>query len=52
MARIETVVSVLLSDPPPVLDRADREPAAWITDPDLRASIKDGLMDLPDWEAP
>lgn len=57
----ETVTSVLLSDPPPVLvapallrglGLTDRDPLAWITDPDLRESIKDGFVDLPDWEAP
>lgn len=61
MARTETVISVLLSDPPPVLvapallrglDLADREPPTWIQDPDLRASIVAGFVDLPDWEAP
>ncbi|MCX4801724.1 hypothetical protein OG594_08680 [Streptomyces sp. NBC_01214] len=57
----ETVMSVLLSDPPPVLvapallrglGLTDREPPAWIADPDLRESIKAGFVDLPDWEAP
>ncbi|MEU6899526.1 hypothetical protein [Streptomyces virginiae] len=61
MARTETVVSVLLSDPPPVLvapallralDLTDREPPAWIQDADLRASIVAGFVDLPDWGTP
>lgn len=48
----ETVMSVLLSDPQPVLGPSRRDPLAWITDPDLRESIRDGFVDLPDWEAP
>jgi hypothetical protein len=55
--RTETVVSVLLCDPPKVLeapallrglDLIPRRVPAWITDEALRASILDGFIDIPD----
>ncbi|MFE2140252.1 hypothetical protein ACFXA3_00535 [Streptomyces sp. NPDC059456] len=57
MTRIETVTSVLLSDPPKVLEAPallrglalipNRVPA-WITDEAARQSILDGFLDIPD----
>lgn len=56
-ARVETVLSVLLSDPPPVLvapallrglDLSPSRVPAWITDPNVRQSILDGFLDIPD----
>lgn len=56
-ARVETVISVLLSDPPRVLEAPallrglDLIPCrvpAGITDPGARQSILDGFLDIPD----
>lgn len=55
--RTETVTSVLLSDPPPVLvapsllrglGLAEDGVPTWITDPAVRQSILDGFLDIPD----
>ncbi|MYV77732.1 hypothetical protein GT352_27940 [Streptomyces sp. SID1046] len=52
------VLSALLCDPDAAvqmagpllrsLDLTDRDPLAWITDPNLRQSIADGFIDIPD----
>ncbi|GFH34348.1 hypothetical protein [Streptomyces pacificus] len=60
MTRTEVVVSELLTAHPVVppqvagpllraLDLTRRDPVpAWITDPDVRASIEAGFLDIPD----
>lgn len=57
MARTETVTSVLLCDPPKVLeapallrglDLIPNSVPAWITDPAVRESIVAGFVDFPD----
>lgn len=57
MTRIETVTSVLLSDPPKVLeapallrglDLIPNRVPAWVTDPNVRRSILEGFLDIPD----
>jgi hypothetical protein len=57
MARSESVTSVLLCDPPKVLeapallrglDLIPRRVPAWITDEAVRASILAGFIEIPD----